>query len=140
MESSPAIAQDPNYNIDRQGLIDKTNKCTVPLYCVDAVTTIDGAIAEIKYDQFYFNDKDEPIEAEHVFPTNTDWTFAHLKAAIGEEVLTTKVVEKKAVKETYTDASNIIDPARSSSLFPLSNDMMSVQLGRIPANTPVFIS
>ena len=76
----------------------------VPLYNVNTKVTINNNIAEIKYEQFYFNDKNEPIEAEYMFPSHSEAVFSEIQLKYKDKVICTRVEEREVVKAKFEDA------------------------------------
>ncbi|CAI2384133.1 unnamed protein product [Moneuplotes crassus] len=139
MESYSTGSSD-DYNGDTQGLMDKTNKRAVPLSFVETIVDIYNNIAQIEFLQYYVNDKDDPIEAEHVFPIHTSCTLTSFKAYVGDEVLESKVEERSSAKRLYSTAVQKGETAAIAHPFPKTNDIMEIQLGNIPPNVPIILS
>ncbi|CAI2384876.1 unnamed protein product [Moneuplotes crassus] len=129
-----------NYSDEKQGLIDKTNECGVPLFYVDTKVSIHNNIAEIEFLQYYFNDKNGPIQAEHVFPVHANCTFTSMKAYIGDEVLQAEVMETEEAKKIYVNSEEGGSIGVIAYPFPRTRDIMVVQMGNLPPNTLVILS
>lgn len=123
-----------------QALVDITNSCKVPLYHVETEVLIQNNIAELKFLQFYYNNKDVPIEAGHAFPVHRDCTFTSLKAYIGDVILESRVEERKKAREIYEEEVKNNKVTALAEPVPRSNDMMTIKIGNIPAKTVVVIS
>lgn len=76
----------------------------VPLYHVDTKVTINNNIAEIKYEQFYYNQKSEPIEAEYMFPTHSEAVFSEIQLRYKDKVICTRIEERAVAKAKFEDA------------------------------------
>ncbi|CAI2385082.1 unnamed protein product [Moneuplotes crassus] len=123
----------------KHGLFDKTHQSEVPLFCVETKIKIHNNIAEIKFLQYYFNDKDEDIQAEYILPIDTSCIFTRFKAYVGDEVLKAHVQENKRIEDALNSAGyKKTNP--SCSPFSRQKDIMSIQMGDLPPNSPVIIS
>ena len=112
----------------------------VPLYNVNTKVTINNNIAETKYEQFYFNDKNEPIEAEYMFPSHSEAVFSEIQLKFKDKVICTRVEEREVVKAKFEDAVASNKTAIMSAPSRSSKDITVVNLGNIPSKSEIIVT
>ncbi len=75
-----------------------------PLRSTEVEVDISGVIAEVTVRQRYTNDGNSPIHAKYIFPASTRASVHGMVMTIGERVITAKIKEKEAARQTYEAA------------------------------------
>lgn len=111
----------------------------VPLYHVDTKVTINNNIAEIKYEQFYYNQKSEPIEAEYMFPSHSEAVFSEIQLRFQDKVICTRIEEREVAKAKFEDAVASNKTAVMSAPSRANRDITIVNLGNLPPKSEIVV-
>ena len=111
----------------------------IPLYYVNTKVIVTNNIAEIKLEQFYFNSKDEYIEAEYMFPSHEQAVFSELQMRFKDQVIYTRIEERTIAKEKFDDAVASGKTAVMSAPSLLAWDIEVINLGNIPPKSEIMI-
>lgn len=76
----------------------------LPLKETKAAVHISGIIADVTVTQRYANEGKRPINARYVFPASTRAAVYGMKMKIGDSVVTAKIKEREAAKQTFEQA------------------------------------
>ena len=76
----------------------------LPLKETKAAVRISGIIADVTVTQRYANEGKRPINARYVFPASTRAAVYGMKMKIGDSVVTAKIKEREAAKQTFEQA------------------------------------
>ena len=120
-------------------MIDSKTKQQIPLYHVNNKIKISNNIAEIVYEQFYFNPSEEPIETQYSYPTHVDAVFAGIELKFQDKVIVSRIEERQKAQEKYEDAVASGKTAMVSHSTPGSKDIVSVFLGGIPPKSEIVL-
>ena len=112
----------------------------IPLYHVHNKIKISNNIAEIVYEQYYFNSSEEPVETQYSYPTHFDAVFAGLEMKIGDKVIATRINERQVAEEKYDRAIASGRTAVMSHHNVGSKDIVSVFLGGIPPKSQIMLT
>ena len=102
------------------------------MYHVNNKIKISSNIAEIIYEQFYFNPSEEPIKTQYYYPTHFDAVLAGIEVIFEDKVIVSRIEERKKAQKKYEDAVASGKTAMLSHPTPWSRDLVSVFLGAIP--------
>jgi len=75
-----------------------------PLKETKASVSISGMIADVTVTQRYMNEGTRPINARYVFPASTRAAVYGMKMKIGDSVVTARIQEREAAKQTFEQA------------------------------------
>ena len=109
----------------------------IPLYHVNCKIKISNNIAEIKYEQYYFNKSEEAIQTQYSYPIHFDAVFAGLEMNIGDKVIVTRINERQEAHEKYEKAVASGKTAVMSHHNEGSRDIVSVFLGGVPPKSEI---
>ena len=118
-------------------LINLNTKKQVPLYHVNNKIKISNNIAEIVYEQFYYNSSHEPIETQYSYPTHFDAVLAGIEMRYQDKVIVSHIEERKKIKVKYQEAISKGKTVMVSHPTPGSKDIVSVFLGNIPPKSQI---
>ena len=76
----------------------------LPLKETNAAVRITGIIADVTVTQRYANEGKRPINARYVFPASTRAAVYGMKMKIGDHIVTAKIQEREAAKQTFEQA------------------------------------
>ena len=119
-------------------LIKKTNHL-VPLHHVNTKISVNNNIAEIKYEQFYFNPMSELLEAEYMFPCHAAAVFGRLQMKYKDKVICTRIEERQIALQKFDDAVAAGKSAIMSSPLTSDPDITVVNLGNIPPMSEIVV-
>ena len=75
-----------------------------PLKKTKADVRISGIIADVMVTQHYVNEGSQPINACYVFPASTQAAVYGMKMKIGNQLITARIQERKAARQTFEKA------------------------------------
>ena len=115
------------------------SKDQIPLYHVNSDVIIENNIAEIKYEQYYFNDSSEPIEAEYVFPVHYAAVFGGLELRYKDKTVVSRIEPREVAKAKFEDAVASGKTAVISHPSRKDKDMVRLNLGGIPPKSQLVL-
>ncbi|MHB8138605.1 MAG: VIT and vWA domain-containing protein [Smithellaceae bacterium] len=80
------------------------SKDQFPLKETKAAVQISGIIADVAIIQRYVNEGSRPINARYVFPASTRAAVYGMKMKIGDRIVTAKIKEREAARQTFEKA------------------------------------
>lgn len=120
-------------------LLNYETKDQIPLYHLNADVKIENNIAELKYEQFYFNHSDEQIEAEYIFPVHSDAVFGGLELRHKDKVIYSRVEVRETAKAKYEDAVASGKTAVISHPSRKDKDVVRLNVGGIPPKSQIVL-
>jgi len=120
-------------------LLNYESKDQIPLYHLNSSVKIENNIAELKYEQFYFNHSEEPIEAEYCFPVHNDAVFGGLEIKLKDKVINSRIEIREAAKAKYEDAVASGKTAVISHPSRKDKDIIRLNVGGIPAKCQIIL-
>lgn len=78
----------------------------IPLNHTEATVNVTGVIANVKVEQIYVNEGENPIEAIYVFPGSTNAAVHGMTMQIGERRIEAKINEKEKARAAYEQAKS----------------------------------
>ncbi len=78
----------------------------IPLKHTEATVNVSGVIANVKVEQIYVNEGENPIEAIYVFPGSTNAAVHGMTMQLGERRIEAKINEKGKAREAYEQAKS----------------------------------
>lgn len=82
----------------------ESNLRVFPLLKTKVYANILGPTADVKVEQWYRNDSNDPIDATYVFPASTKSAIYKLEMTIGERTIVADIEEKKKAAKSYQEA------------------------------------
>ncbi|CAI2374388.1 unnamed protein product [Moneuplotes crassus] len=122
-----------------QALVNKSDQTAVPLHFAENEVTIHNNIAEIKFIQYYFNKRVDPIEVQYMFPVHSECTFTDLEIRYGDEIIKASVEEKKRAKIRYDDAVAQGKTVAMAQPAMNSTDMIKIDMGNLPPKSEIIV-
>ena len=120
-------------------LLNYVTKDQIPMYHVHSDVKIHNNIAEIRYEQYYFNHSEEPIEAEYIFPVHADAVFGGLELRYKNKVIQSRVEIRETAKAMYDDAIAAEKTAVISHPSRKDKDIVRLNVGGIPAKAQIIL-
>ena len=120
-------------------LLNYQSKDQIPLYHMNSFVKIDNNIAEIKYEQFYFNHSVEPIEGEYCFPIHSNAVFGGLDLKFKDKVINSRIEIREAAQAKYEDAVASGKTAVISHPSRKDKDIVRVNIGGIPPKCQIIL-
>ena len=120
-------------------LLNYKTKEQIPLYHVNAEVKIENNIAELKYQQFYFNHSTEPVEAEYIFPVHADAVFGGLELKHKDKVIFAGIEGRETAKAKYDDSIAAGKTAVISHPSRVSDDIVRLNVGGIPPKSQIVL-
>ena len=120
-------------------LLNFESKDQIPLYHVNSFVTIENNIAELKFEQFYFNHSETPIEAEYIFPIHNQAVFGGLELKFKDKVIYSRIEIREAAKAKFDDAVASGKTAVISHPSRGDKDVVRLNLGGIPPKAQLVL-
>ena len=121
-------------------LLNFESKDQIPLYHVNSYVTIENNIAEMKYEQFYFNHSESAIEAEYIFPVHSQAVFGGLELKFKDKVIYSRIEVREAAKAKFEDAVASGKTAVISHPSRGDKDVVRLNLGGIPPKSQLILT
>ncbi|XP_029210389.2 von Willebrand factor A domain-containing protein 5A-like [Acropora millepora] len=123
----------------RFGLVQKQNKCQIPLESIDIQVDIQGFTAHVVASMKYRNNEESPIEAIYIFPLDEDAAVCGFQAIINGRTIVAEVQDKKEAQDTYDDA---VSSGQSAFLLEERNessDIFQISVGNLPPKREALV-
>jgi len=101
----------------------------LPLVAVHSDVEIAGVIAEVTLTQRWMNKGSRPLDATYVFPTSTRAAVHGVTMRVAGRVLTARIDEKKAARDTFERARD--DGKRAALLEQQRDDVLQMSVANI---------
>lgn len=121
-------------------LVNYESKDQIPMYHVNSTVNIENNIAELIYEQYYFNHSEESIEAEYVFPIHASAVFGGLELKHKNNVIVTRIEPREVAQAKFDDAVASGKTAVISHPSRKDKDIVTINLGGIPAKTQLILT
>ena len=110
----------------------------VPLYHGNTKVTINYNIAELKSKQYYFNNKNEPIEAEYMLPSHSEVVISEIEIQYKDKVICARIEEGEA--ESLLDDCSTDKSLNMHTLVKSTKENKIVNLGSIPPKSEIVVT
>jgi ubiquitin len=120
-------------------LLNFDTKDQIPLYHMNSDIKIENNIAELKYEQFYFNHSENFVEAEYIFPVHNDAVFGGLELRYKDKVIQSRVEIRETAKAKFDDAVASEKTAVISHPSRKDKDIIRLNLGGIPPKSQIVL-
>ena len=120
--------------------INQNTKVQIPMYYVENKVKVEGNIAEIKFIQYYFNNENDFVETEYIFPVHILCTFTGIEAKFEDQIIVSQISLKEQAKTMYEAAISSGDTALLAHPCRKGKDMIRIQIGNLPPRSQIIVT
>ncbi|KAM4562255.1 von Willebrand factor A domain-containing protein 5B1 isoform 1-T1 [Odontesthes bonariensis] len=127
------------------GLINKENRCALPLSVSDITSCVRGYTLALTASMTYENIEDHAIEGIFIYPLEENSIVVGFEAMISSQIITLQIKDKAKIDDCYLESCNTINgaPQSGSGHIVMDEDfektVLVVNLGNIPSMETVHI-